>query len=142
MSQPPLLGVPSDKPRRLVYDLPTTPAPMGNEHSSVAINIGGTTFPCHPTVDGLTILSFAQLAGQSAEMQEIEELGDLATEEQKQEAAVRSAQSAAKMVELLQTAIIDYPAFEAFVKKHRLDFDFIGQLAGDLVEAYASRPTS
>lgn len=119
----------SDKPRRKAFALPDR---AGNPTSSVQFTIGDEAFDCRPVIDGLTLLSFAELAGQLTGDDENGEEADTA-------AAVAGAGA---LVGLFRDTIIDYDRFAKFVKANSVELEQLGEIAAWLVEAYTDRPTT
>lgn len=115
----------SDKRHRLVYGKKNGDA--GNPTSNIELVIGDEKIKCRPVLDGLTILEFANIP----QAEEGEEL------------SAEDAQLAAKgIINLFEAAVVDYPKFRAAVRKAGIEIETLGEMAGDLVEAYtAERPT-
>lgn len=125
----------SDTRHRLVYGKPKAERDKlakaekaaGNPTSAIEMNIGGTPIKCRRVLNGLVILEFANIP----QAEEGEELSQ------------EDAQAAAKAIlNLFRSAVVDWPKFEKAVAEAELEMDDLGQMAGDLVEAYtADRPT-
>lgn len=117
----------SDTRHRLVYGKKKADAKAGNPTSNVEMVIGDETIKCRPVLDGLTILEFANIP-------QAEEGEELSPEE---------AQEAARgILNLFEAAVVDYGKFKAAIRKAGVEIDELGEMAGDLVEAYtAERPT-
>lgn len=125
----------SDQRHRLVYGKPKATRlkeakeqkAAGNPTSSVEMNIGGVVIKCRRVLDGLTVLEFANIP----QAEEGEEL----SQEDAQLAALG-------ILNLFKAAVVDYPKFQTAVRDAELEIEELGQMAGDLVEAYtADRPT-
>lgn len=85
----------------------------------VSLRINGTDFPCEDEIDGLTLLGFIAAL-------QVENPQALAT----------------GLTNFLQVTVVDYPAFEKFVKDNKIDLEQLTEIAGSLVEVYTGeRPT-
>lgn len=120
----------SDQPRRAAFELPKR---AGNKTSSIELVIGTTKFKCHPVIDGITLLEFAQLAGGLG--------GDPDNPDAEVELdAAQSTEAAGAILDLLRATIVDYPKFKDFVKKHGIEVETLGEYAAELVGLYTDRP--
>lgn len=115
----------SDTRHRLVYEKKAKKA--GNPTSNVEMRIGDKTIKCRPVLDGLTILEFANIP----QAEEGEEL------------SAEDAQLAASAIlSLFKSAVVNWDQFQKAVRENEIEIEQLGEMAGDLVEAYtADRPT-
>lgn len=116
----------SDQPRRLAFELPDR---IGNPTSSVKFTLGEHEFDCRPDLDGITLLEFAQMAGDAADPD-----GEGMSPEQ-------AAAYSGAILGFLQTCITDYPRFRGVVREYGVSVDTLGTIASELIESYTARPT-
>lgn len=134
-----------DTPTILSYALPGAGGKgkkKGKAKRTVEIRFGQHRFPCRPSLDGISLLEFAQALSGIADMDDDDDLDESLLSAEEQAERMKTFMSAAStLVDLLETVVIDYPKFRAFVREHGIDIETISEVAGDVLGAYTNRPT-
>lgn len=133
-----------DMPTILSYAMPggTKKSKKGKSKRTVEIRIGTTRFPCRPTLDGLSLLEFAQALSGISDLDDDDDVDEESLSPEEQAERMKTFMSAANtLVDLLKLVIVDYDRFREFVRDNGIDIELIAEMAGDVLGAYTSRPT-